>query len=629
MSHSFSAIVRCSLFLLALSWLPGVQATPAEDSARALHLLSYIGADYPNSVAAGQIADAGEYQEQLEFLAIIAELLARLPTPSGQPELSAQLADLKKSVEARAEGAEVAQQARALATQVAITYNVQQTPQTVPNQKNGAALYAQHCALCHGQTGAGDGPVGVALNPAPANLRDAVRLDHMSLYDIYNTLTLGVQGTGMVSFAALLNEAQRWDLASAVAGFTAGSGASGAAFSLDALAGRTPAEINQEQGAEAAARFRIQRAQPPLAPSTPAQLIELTQHNLTQSLIAYREGRVTEAYTLSVSAYLEGFELIEQSLNNLSPELRKSTEQALIAYRQAIQNKLPISEAEQRLALTNEGLRCALDLLQQNNMSAWLSFVSSLLILLREGLEAILILAAILAFLHKTGQQAAQRSVHIGWAGALVAGLVTWMVAAWLLKVSGAARELIEGFSALFASLMLVWIGIWMHNNRNTKAWQAYLERSMLGVKGRFGFGLLAFIAVYRELFEVILFYETLWLQAGISGQFWVVLGAIVAGVILLGLAWLILRGAARLPFKAFFSANALLMCALAVIFAGHGVSALQEAGRITLEPVGFIEVGLLGIYPDAFSLSAQAFILALIGTFYGLDWYKSKQDSA
>ena len=121
-----------------------------------------------------------------------------------------------------------------------------------------------------------------------------------------------------------------------------------------------------------------------------------------------------------------------------------------------------------------------------------LSFFSSLLILLREGLEAILVLAAILAFLNKTGQQHATRSVHVGWGLALVAGFVTWAVAALLLDISGAQRELLEGGTALFASVMLLWLGVWMHGRRQADAWQAYLRQSMLGSGGRFGFALLA-----------------------------------------------------------------------------------------------------------------------------------------
>jgi high-affinity iron transporter len=70
-------------------------------------------------------------------------------------------------------------------------------------------------------------------------------------------------------------------------------------------------------------------------------------------------------------------------------------------------------------------------------------------------------------------------------------------------------------------------------------------------------------------------------------------------------------------------------MCALAVVFAGHGVAALQEAGRLPLEPVAFFELGWLGIHPDALGLAAQALVLLLVALFYGRDWWTSRQRAA
>jgi high-affinity iron transporter len=157
-----------------------------------------------------------------------------------------------------------------------------------------------------------------------------------------------------------------------------------------------------------------------------------------------------------------------------------------------------------------------------------------------------------------------------------------------------------------------------MHDRRHAAAWQSYIKEHLLGSSGRFGFATLAFFSVYRELFEVILFYETLWLQAGPAGHGMVVAGAAAALVLLVGLAWVILRGSAKLPLGTFFSANAILLCALSVVFAGHGVAALQEAGVLGTRPVAFFEFDWLGIHPDAWTLSAQALALLAIAALYG-----------
>ncbi|WJN59856.1 Cytochrome c family protein [Pseudomonas sp. SO81] len=493
-------------------------------------------------------------------------------------------------------------------------------PAITPDPGRGAPLYAQHCAVCHGDAGAGDGPAALGLEPPPGDLRDAARLDRLSLHDLFVVIGQGRDGSDMPAFADQLDERQRWDLASHIAGFSAAPvAATSKPFALADLAGKTPAEVAASDGDVAA--FRAQRAHPPLQQRGPGELIEHTRSTLQQSLQAYRAGEHEQAFDLSVGAYLEGFELVEGALDNLDPQQRKITEKALMAYRQGLQDGVTLAQAEQALAVATAELDRSAALLADGAMSDSLSFFSSLLILLREGLEAILVLAAILAFLRNTGQQQAARSVHIGWGLALLAGFATWAVAAYLIDISGAQRELLEGATALFASVVLLWVGVWMHDRRHAAAWQDYIKSSLVGGGGRFGFAVLAFFSVYRELFEVILFYETLWLQAGPAGHGMVLAGAASALVVLLGLAWVILRGSRKLPLAAFFSANAVLLCVLSVVFAGHGVAALQEAGVLGTRPVAFFEFDWLGIHADAWSLCAQALALAGIAALYGRSW--------
>ena len=603
-----------------------VMAEPIEGAAQALHLLGYLGADYPATVANGQIIDSGEYREQLEFLTVLQGLIVALPARSEQAELEQGVATLRQGIEQRVDGGQVAAQARQLATTLATAYGVSQTPAITPDPSRGAPLFAQHCSVCHGASGAGDGPAGIGLEPPPANLREQARLDRLSLYDLFNSIGLGIDGTDMAAFADQLDERQRWDLASYIAGFSAAPAAKGKPFAISALAGMTPAEVAAAQGETAAAVFRAQRAQPPVQQRGPQQMIEHIRATLEQSLAAYRAGDHEQAYDLSIGAYLEGFELVESALDNLDAAQRKTTERALMAYRQALQDGLSVPQAAQRLEQAKIELAISAALLDSDGLSDSLSFFSSLLILLREGLEAILVLAAILAFLRNTGQQQAVRSVHLGWGLALLAGVGTWALAAYLINVSGAQRELLEGLTALFASVMVLWLGVWMHDRRHAAAWQDYIKSSLVGGGGRFGFAVLAFFSVYRELFEVILFYETLWLQAGPQGHGMVLAGAAAALVLLLGLAWVILRGSRKLPLATFFGLNAMMLCVLSVVFAGHGVAALQEAGVLGTRPVTFVEFDWLGIHDDAYSLAAQATALAAIALLYGRSWLGGRQ---
>ena len=605
--------------VLALCSLVASANTP-EGASQALHLIDYIGADYPPTVENGKVIDETEYREQLEFLAVLKGLLADLPQRPEREELLQGVNALQSAIEQRVDGTAVAHEARQLGAKLAVAYEVSQAPAITPDPTRGAPLYAQHCSVCHGETGAGDGPASVGMTPPPANLRDAQRLDRLSLYAIYNTLGLGVEGTDMPSFADQLDERQRWDLATYIAGLSADPSASKAdkTYNLADLARQTPNEVLAAEGPEATATFRAQRAQPPQVKRGPAQLLDYTSATLDKSLAAYRAGDREQAYDLSVAAYLEGFELVESSLDNVDANVRKNTEKALMAYRQSLQDGLPIEQVEQRLEAAKFLLKESAGLLGSDGLSWTLSYVSGLLILLREGLEAILVLAAILAFLRNTGQQSAVRSVNVGWGLALVAGLATWALAAYVIDVSGAQRELLEGCTALFASVMVLWLGVWMHDRRHAAAWQDYIKSSLVSGGGRFGFAILAFFSVYRELFEVILFYETLWLQAGPAGHNAVLAGGATALVLLMGLAWIILRGSAKLPLALFFSINAALLCALSVVFAGHGVKALQEAGIFGTRPVAFFDFDWLGIHADAYSLSAQAVAILAIIVLYG-----------
>ena len=606
-------------------------AATAEGAPQALHLLDYIGADYPPTVEAGKVVDDSEYREQVEFLGVLQGLVAQLPEKPERAELIKGVDELLAAVTAHADGATVARQARQLGAKLAVAYEVSQAPAITPDPTRGAPLYAQHCSVCHGTAGAGDGPAAMGMTPPPANLRDATRLDRLSLYAIYNTLGLGVEGTDMPSFSDQLDDRQRWDLATYIAGFTADPAAakSEQPFNLADLARQTPNEVLAADGPAAAATFRAQRAQPPQVKRGPVQLLDYTSATLDKSLAAFRNGDHEQAYDLSVAAYLEGFELVESSLDNVDANVRKDTEKALMAYRQSLQDGLPIEQVQQRLDVAKGKLGESAGLLGGDGLSWSLSYISGLLILLREGLEAILVLAAILAFLRNTGQQSAVRSVNVGWGLALLAGLATWALAAYVIDVSGAQRELLEGCTALFASVMVLWLGVWMHDRRHAAAWQDYIKSRLVGGGGRFGFALLAFFSVYRELFEVILFYETLWLQAGPAGHEAVLAGGATALVLLVGLAWVILRGSAKLPLALFFGINAALLCALSVVFAGHGVKALQEAGIFGTRPVAFFDFDWLGIHADAYSLSAQAVAILAIVVLYGRSRLAEKQRAA
>jgi len=237
----------------------------------------------------------------------------------------------------------------------------------------------------------------------------------------------------------------------------------------------------------------------------------------------------------------------------------------------------------------------------------------------REGLEVALILAAILALLKVMGATRAMRYIHHGWIAAVFAGLATWLAAQTFLNLTGSHREAIEGFTTLFAALVLFYVGYWLHTKSEAKKWQAFIRGKVQGALS--GERLLAlagvsFFAAYREAFEVVLFYQALWLQSESNPK--PVLTGFITGVALLCVIVVVLfKLGLKIPIKYFFATTGLLLYLLALVFAGQGVRELQATGWFSVTPLRFPpQVSALGIYPTVETLLAQAVVLiALIAT--------------
>jgi high-affinity iron transporter len=222
-----------------------------------------------------------------------------------------------------------------------------------------------------------------------------------------------------------------------------------------------------------------------------------------------------------------------------------------------------------------------------------------------------------LAFLRKADRREMERPVHYGWIGALAAGGLTWIAATTLISVSGASRELTEGFGSLLAAVVLLFVGIWMHGKAQADHWQRYIREKMhRALSGRSAWFLfaLAFIAVYRELFETILFYAAMASQGNVRA---LVAGGLTGAALLAVIAVAMLRYSQRLPIGKFFAYSSALVAVLAVVLAGKGVAALQEAGILGIRPLlGLPRISVLGLFPTLQTIAVQigAMIILLIG---------------
>jgi high-affinity iron transporter len=595
-----------------------------------LHMLDYVAVDYPGAVKNGVVTDDGEFKEQLEFVTQALAMLGELPERPERAALVEQARRLVALVQGKRPGEEVARLAGEISAGVIRAYQVSVAPPRAPDLKAAATLFAARCAACHGAEGRGDGPAARGLDPAPTNFHDVERLGRRSAFTTYSTITLGVAGTAMAAFGDLTDD-QRWGLALLVATFadTQAARQRGAALweqgrgrtefpDLAALATTTTAEVTARQGDDGAALLAYLRTRPDLLLRSGGEGLARSARLLTQSLEAYRAGRAREAQDLAVSSYLDGFEPIEPSLDAVDRTLRVSVESEMIKYRTMLRDGAPVAtvqaQADKLHGLLTESGR----VLSGGSLAAGPAFASAFVILLREGLEAVLVVAAIIALLVRAGRRDALPAVHGGWIVALALGAVTWAVAAYVVTISGATRELTEGVTALVATAVLLWVGFWMHDKSHAQRWDQYLRSRLRGALGRsatWGLASVSFLAVYREVFETVLFYQALWLQTAPGAQHALMAGLAAAAVALALSSWLVIRGSLRLPLGIFFGATSLVLAALAIVLAGKGIAALQEAAVLSPHPIDAPHVPLLGIYPDLIGLLLQATLVVLVAS--------------
>jgi high-affinity iron transporter len=296
-------------------------------------------------------------------------------------------------------------------------------------------------------------------------------------------------------------------------------------------------------------------------------------------------------------------------------------EGAMGDYRAAIQSGENADALANRLQVLDDLFDDAEAALSPGVASGLSTFLGAATILLREGLEALLIVVAMIAFLRKAERMEVMPYVHAGWVGALVAGFATWVVATWVIGISGASRELTEGFGSVFAAVVLLSVGIWMHGKAQADQWQRYIRekvaKALSGGSAWFLFGL-AFIVVYREVFETILFYAALWSQ-GNGGT--ILAGALSACAALAVIAWAMLRYSRRLPIGKFFMYSSWLMAVLTVVLAGKGIAALQEAGIVSIAPLGSVpRISLVGLFPTTQTVAAQVLMIAALAIGFALN---------
>lgn len=589
-----------------------------KETRQVLQLAEYIGVDYPAAVKNGQISNKDEYAEMQQFATIISDKISKLSPPKS--ELSLTSLALQQAVNNKESATNIQKYSQAIRKQLLTTSPALILPKHLLPNKQVHTLFKENCSSCHGNTGAGNGVLAKTLTPEPTNFTDQTRAMNRSLLGLYDAITNGLDGSAMRSFNHL-NERQRWSLA-----FYVGSLAFKPQQKLDTASlpqidlttwvNNNPNNLIKHNVNMTNTLLNNLRSEPNLLFSQNKSPLQTTKLNLLAAISAYKNNQLAQAQSLAVSAYLDGFELVENNLDAHDSVLRKSIEKQLLTFRDLLKTTNQQPQIDQELTQILRQLNAAENMLITNKLSNNSMFSAALIILLREGLEALLVVIALATVLIKTKRKDALKYLHFGWVLALIAGLFTWWAAENLINISGASREVMEGGAAILAALVLFYVGYWMHSKTQASQWQSYIKNNVnrhLTAGTLWGIAGLAFISVYREVFETVLFYQSLLTQAN-SEQMSVVVSGLLTGIATLALiAWLMIRYSVKLPISKFFSISAYFMLVLAFILTGKGIAALQEAAIIDLSPFPVdLSISWLGVTATWQGLMAQSTIIIL-----------------
>lgn len=248
--------------------------------------------------------------------------------------------------------------------------------------------------------------------------------------------------------------------------------------------------------------------------------------------------------------------------------------------------------------------------------SGWSILFASFIIIFREGLEAILVIAAISAYLVRSGNQTMVKVVYMSSLAAIFASVLAAIALHSIFDISGANQEVIEGCAMLLATVVLFFVSNWMFSKAEAEAWKSYVEgkvQTAVTSGSSFALGFAAFLAVFREGAETILFYQAMLSESkDYMDMIWYGLGI---GCVVLAIIFVVIRfGTMKLPIKPFFIGTSFLMYIMAIAFAGGGVKELQEADLISVTPVEFIHsIGILGIYPTVETLIPQLVMVLIV----------------
>jgi high-affinity iron transporter len=597
---------------LASSYL---QAQEVGNARLAIHLLDYLASDYSGAVVNGKIKSSSEYEEQLDFSSQIVTIISHYH----QEIITKKGKQLKNLIENKKDGHEVAFLARALQRDLISYSKINFSAEIWPSLKRGATLYKNNCIKCHGTEGFGDGVDAKNLLPLPTNFHNSERMNKISAFHCYNTIRLGVPGTAMVAFDQL-DDNQIWDLAfyimslpySAIKRLDQGDKKQLSLQELSILSNDEIRSTFSLKDDNLIAYSRTNNHQ-----LSVDDYLDVTKKLLSEVLPHYIHGDKDNAKRYAIQAYLQGIEPIEPAIKANKPELIISIEISMSSIRKLIE----LDNHEEDLKHEIQKVETLFQDIKLNLTNKKLSFSVAMLgtfaIVMREGLEAVLLIVTLLGVVGAMKNRKAIRTIHYGWSSALLIGFIMWFISGELINVSGIGREMLEAVTAMLAVIVLLYFGFWLHKKTEINRWKDFIHKKVNNAvieKSLFTLFSISFMAVFREAFETVLFIRSLWFQTSQNDKHAIPMGLLLAIFLIFILAYFMLRYSKKIPIRKLFQVSSLLMTLLAIILTGKAIHSFQEIGFLSIHTIPLnLRIEILGIFPVWESIIAQGLLMIIM----------------
>lgn len=350
---------------------------------------------------------------------------------------------------------------------------------------------------------------------------------------------------------------------------------------------------------------------------------------LVDLLQQYKDGNYDKAFATSRSAYLDSYEGIEIPLRPINPDFTLDMEIKFAELRNMIQQHQQYAKIEAKVVEIRSGLDESERLVTGTGVIApTLAFSTSFSIIFREGLESALIIGAILTYLEASRNSQYKKHVYLGILISIIASIITWFVAQFVIDITGASKELIEAIAGISAVIVLFWVSFWILNKVETKKWIEFVKAKVWQATTTGSvmvFTMLSFFTVYREGFETVLFYQAMFSFAE-NMEIFVLLGLVLGLAVIISIVFVIRKLGKKLPLRVLFGLTMGIGAYMSIAFIGNAVREFQEIGYIsTTHLFGIIprlEINLAtmtGIHPTLETTVAQIILLSIysVGALY------------